>query len=174
MVKKKLKQYGLVGVGIMVAIGFSGVFSYSGLVNTNSQNQDRQEINATLPQENYAEESFDLSVQEQAYLAANNDVVLVNAVYENDSTVYSDLETLPGEMNNRVYVNLVDSSESALTSNYELDVPSALVIGGQPSQTQRGTIPYTLRGADPDRGSIKEVACGVMRDPGDLAATCFS
>ncbi|MFB6158321.1 MAG: hypothetical protein ABEJ95_01530 [Candidatus Nanohalobium sp.] len=175
MSKSRLERYGLILIGIMVAVGFSGMFTYSSIVDTgDSDNQGTQEINATLPESNYSNESFGLSVQEQAYLAVNNDIVFVNALYENTTDRFQNLTELPSEFNDRVYVNLVNNSETYMASDYRLELPSTLIIGGKQSQTQRGTLPYTLKSAGTDSEDIREGICSAMRDLGDLAATCYT
>jgi hypothetical protein len=179
MAKSKIQQFGLVAVGIMVAIGFSGVFSYSGLVNTSdNQNPEEREFNATLPEDHFSEQSYGLSVSEQARLIrqqANENgtfIAFVNVVYDNESEVsdFSDLETLPEEMDNRVYINLIDSSEEAWGTQYQIEPPEAIVVG---TQTRQGRIAVLPQRSETDRASIKETACGSMVQLGDLAATCF-
>jgi hypothetical protein len=171
MAKSKLQQYVLIGVGVMVAIGFSGVFTYGNMVNSSgNQNQDGQQIQAELPSQNYKEGSFNLSVRQQAYLALNEQVVFVNAFYTNDSQQYSGIDSLTSEFSNRVYINVLNGSESTVGSNLDLDMPSALIVGNQPTQRR----PYTLRGAEPDTASIKEGICGAMRDVSEFGATCYA
>lgn len=170
MAKSKFEQYMLIGVGIMVAIGFSGVFTYGGMVNTsNPSDQERQEINATLPSQNYLEGDFNLSVTEQAYLSVNENVVFVNAFYENKSEQYSEIESLTSQFNKRVYINVLNRSESTVATSYSLDMPSTLVVGGQPTQRR----PYTMTSTATDNAAIKEGICRAMRDVSDFGATCY-
>jgi hypothetical protein len=175
MAKSRFQQAMLIGIGIMVAIGFSGIFSYSGLVNTgDSNNQDREEINATLPSNTYTTESFGLSVQEQAYLAVNEQKVFVNAIYDDNASAFEGLESLSTEFGNRTYTNMINTSETAFATGYNLSKPSVLVIGDQPGVMRGRRIPYSIRNTEPDRESIKSGICSAMRDPGNLAAKCFS
>lgn len=170
MAKSKFQQYMLIGVGIMVAIGFSGVFTYGNMVNTSSPNQDQQEIEAELPEQNFSNQSYELSIRQQAYLSVTEEVVFVNAFYENDSSVYNDIQDLPSTFDNRVYVNMINRSDSTIGTNYQLDIPSALIIGDQPSQRR----PYTIQTAEPDRESIQQGVCAAMRNVTQFGATCFS
>lgn len=171
MAKSKFEQYMLIGVGVMVAIGFSGVFTYGSLVNTPDRpNQQEQEIEAELPNQTYQEGSIGLSIREQAYLSVKEEVVFVNGFYENDSTIYLDLEDLPSQFNDRVYINTLNRSETTIGSNLQMEMPSALIIGDQRSQRA----PYTMQRAEPGRESIQQGICTAMRDVTEFGATCFS
>lgn len=161
----------LIGVGIMVAIGFSGVFTYGSMVNSpDSSNQGQQEIEAKLPEQNFSNQSFELSIRQQAYLSVTEEVVFVNAFYNNGSSVYKDIQDLLSTFENRVYVNMINRSDSTIGANYEIDVPSALIVGDQPSQRR----PYTMQTADPNRESIQQGVCSAMRNVTQFGATCFS
>lgn len=160
----------------MVAIGFSGVFSYSGLINTsNTQSPEEQELNATLPENHFSEQSYGLSVAEQAQIIrqrANQNgsfIAFVNVIYENRSD-FSGLETLPEEMENRVYINLINSSENAWGTQYQVEPPEAIVVG---TQTRQGRILVAPKRSKTDRESIKQTVCGSMVQLGNLAATCY-
>ncbi|MFB6100642.1 MAG: hypothetical protein ABEK16_05200 [Candidatus Nanohalobium sp.] len=177
MAKSKLEQYGLVAIGLMVAVGF-GAPALS-IVVTNSQigggasNQDQQRINATLPSQTYSQDSFGLSIREQAYLAVNKKKVFVNAIYRDNASEFQNLESLTAEFNDRVYINFIDRTESAFAASYNLSLPAALVVGDQPGVMRGRRVPYSLRTAEADRQSIKNAVCSAMRNPGDLAAKCF-
>lgn len=160
----------LIGVGVMVAIGFSGIFTYGSMVNTPDSPNQGEEIEAELPGQNFSNQSFELSIRQQAYLSVTEEVVFVNAFYENDSSVYNDIQNLPSNFDNRVYVNMINRSDSTIGTNYEIDIPSALIIGDQPSQRR----PYTIQTADPNRESIQQGVCSAMRNVTQFGATCFS
>lgn len=175
MGKNTFQQAMLIGIGLMVAIGFSGVFTYGNLINSGSTgDQDGQEINASLPSENYIEESYELSVQEQAYLAINNQAVFVNVLYEEENTNQSQLQGIPGQFNNSVYINAVNMSESTFASGVGAEAPSALVIGDQPAQTQRGQIPYSIRESRITEPEVVSTICSAKRDVSSFGATCYS
>lgn len=175
MAKSTFQQAMLIGIGIMVAIGFSGVFTYGNLINTgNTNNQDNQEINATLPSENYIQGSYDLSIQEQAYLSVNNQVVFVNALYTNTTENYTQLGGIPSQFDNQVYINRINMSESTFASQLGAEAPSALIIGDQPARTQRGTRPYTISSSQITQREVVSAICSAKRDVGSFGATCFS
>lgn len=177
MVKSKLNQVFLIGVGVMVAIGFSGIFTWGGLVSTPQQggNQDQQPVNATLPRDNFQENGLNLSIREQRVLAFNKDVVFVNAFYQNSSAPFSDLETLPEEMNSRVFIGVSKANESAIAGQYQLKPPpQTIVLGGNPTRTQRGVVKYSMQSTGPNKSAVKKAACGSFKDLKNLAATCYS
>ena len=170
---KTTQQALMVGSGLMIAVGFmfgivanlSSLTPDSGPSNSNNQ----QEINAELPNNTYSEQDYGLGANEQAYLSVNNEVVFVNALY-NDNTTEFDIEGLNEDFNNRVYVNKVEASESTLNSQLQISqYPSVVVIGDQPTQ-QRG---FTLNRVENDRESLNQAVCGAMRNVGDAAATCY-
>lgn len=168
-VRKKINQYGILLVGLMIGGGFAlgGIVSYSGLVDTNSQQSS--EFNATLPSENYVEGSFGLDRQEQLVLAAQNDVVFVNAFYENEEQFenMSFLESIPGEFNNRVYVQVQNSSSSSpLLIEFGItEFPEAIVMG-----SSRNARALTVESVTEEEVEAK--VCQVVRDWGDFAAKC--
>ncbi|MFO7793550.1 MAG: hypothetical protein R6V35_01080 [Candidatus Nanohaloarchaea archaeon] len=170
MVSRK-EQILMMGGGLMVAIGFMfmGAASLSGLTpdgNTNQGNQ--QEITAEMPNSTYSTESYGLGVNQQAQLAFENEVVFVNAIYENQ-TEFEYLEGLDEEFDGRVYVNYQNSSESDFTNAFDItEFPTIVVIGDQ--QTEQG--PYLDRPQN-NRESVKQSICNGMRNVGDQAAVCF-
>jgi len=176
MAKNTFQQAMLIGIGLMVAIGFSGIFSYSNLANpgSTSNNQDNQEINATMPTQNFAQESYDLSVQEQAYLSVNNQVVFVNVLHRESNQNYTQLQNIPSQFNNQVYINPVNMSESSFATGTGAEAPSALIIGDQPARTQRGTLPYSIRQAQIIQESVVSGICSAKRDVSNFGATCYS
>ena len=172
MVSRK-EQVLMVGGGLMVAIGFMfmSAASLSGLTPSGNPNQgSQQQINAEMPNSTYSTESFGLGVNEQAQLAFENEVVFVNAIYENQSqSQFEYLEGLDEEFGGRVYVNYHDSSESQFTNAFGItEFPTIIVIGDQ--QTQQG--PYLDRPQN-NRESVKQSICNGMRNVGDQAAVCF-
>ena len=176
MGKSTLERYGLIGVGLMVAIGF-GAPAIS-IVMQNQQigqgSQDNQEINATLPNTTFSSESYGLSVKEQAYLSVNEQKVFVNALYEDNSSAFNGLESLASDFEDRVYINMINKTDSPFAAGYNISTPSALVIGDQPGVSRGRRVPYSLGTSEPDKESIKEGICSAMKEPGEFAATCFS
>ena len=170
MVSRK-EQVLMMGGGLMVAFGFMfmGAASLSGLTPSGNPNQgSQQQITAEMPNSTFSTESFGLGVNQQAQLAFENDVVFVNAIYENE-TEFEYLQGLDEDFNGRVYINHQNASESQFTNAFQIDdFPTIIVIGGQ--QTQQG--PYLDRPQN-DRASVTESICSGMRDVGSLAATCF-
>ena len=177
MAKDRFQQAMLIGIGIMVAIGFSGVFTYSNLVqtpNSGNNNDDRQEFNGTLPSENYINGSYELSITEQANLAVNEQVTFVSVLYEDEKINYSQMSGIPQSFNNTVYINAINMSESTFASGRSIPTPSALVIGDQPMRTQRGNIPYSLRTSQITAAEVKSTICSVKRDVTPYGAVCYS
>jgi hypothetical protein len=165
----------LIGIGIMVAIGFSGVFTYSNIVQTGeSRDRDRQEFNASIPSENYIDGSFELSIGEQANLAVNNQVTFVNLLYTDNKSDYSNLQNIPSRFNNSVYINSINMSESTFAANRDITTPSAMVIGDQPTRTRRGTIPYSISTSEISEAQIVSAICGSKREITAFGATCYS
>lgn len=168
------QQILMVAGGLMVAFGFMfmGAASLSGLTPSGSSqpSQEEQQINATLPEENYAEDGFDLSMQEQAYLSVNNEVVFVTAIYSEDASVFDEIDNVHENFDGRVYFSKVNSTETNIDEDLQLtDYPQIIVVGDQ--QTQRA--PYSVRRAENEKSSVVDVICGSMRNVGDVAAACY-
>lgn len=177
MAKSKFQQAMLIGIGIMVAIGFSGVFTYSNIVQTGeSRDRDRQEFNASIPTQNYIDGNFELSIREQANLAVNNQVTFVNLLYTDNKTDYSKMNTIPSTFNNSVYINSINMSESTFAANRDVSTPSALVIGDQPTRTRRGTIPYSISKSEISKTQIVSAVCSSINTDriGQFGATCIN
>ncbi len=130
------EQYGILVFGLLIAGGFAfgGIASYAGLTNTGNQNA-QDEFNATVPDENYVEGSFDLTQREQMVLAYRDNFVFVNVFHnESEENNLSQLKQLPDSFNDRVYVRSSDTSEAS-TMYYayntpQTDLPMAVVVGG--------------------------------------------
>lgn len=132
-----LQQYGILVMGLLIGGGFAfgGIASYAGLVDGGNQN-NQDEFNATVPGENYVNSSFDLTGQEQRLLAYRDNLVFVNVFY-NETEEAPDLEQLPSNFNNRVYVSVADTSQaSSLYYTYDTPttgLPMAVIVGGSQS-----------------------------------------
>ena len=173
MVETK-QQVMMLGGGLMVAFGFMfmGAASLSGLTPSGNPNQGggQQQINATLPEENYAEDGFGLTLSEQAYLSANNQVVFVTAIYDSNPQVFEGLQGVEQEFNGRVYYNQVNFTDTQIDNDLGIqNYPDIIVVGDQ--QTQRG--PYSIARAENSRDSVIDTICSSMRNVGDAAAVCY-
>jgi hypothetical protein len=65
-------------------------------------------------------------------------------------------------------------SESTFASGLGAEAPSALVIGDQPAQTQRGQIPYSIRESRITEPEVVSTICSAKRDVSSFGATCYS
>lgn len=173
MVERK-QQVLMLGGGLMVAFGFMfmGAASLSGLTPSGNPNQggETQQVNATLPEQNYAEDGFGFGLSEQAYLASNNQVVFVTAIYDENPQVFDELQGIEQEFNGRVYYSTVNSTDTQIDNDLGLQsFPDIIVVGDQ--RTQRG--PYSISRAENSRESVINTICSSMRNVGDAAAVCY-
>jgi len=168
-IRKKINQYGILLVGLMIGGGFAlgGIVSYSGLVDTGSS--QREEFDAQLPSQNYIEGSFDLDRQEQLILAAQNDAVFISVFYEDQEQLENMrfLESVPQEFNNRVFIQVQNSSsDSPLLIDFGVtEFPKAIVIG-----SSRSARVATLDEVSKDQ--TENAVCQVIREWGQFAAKC--
>lgn len=157
-------------IGVVTAMGFSlgAIFSYSGMVSTNSA-QDKK-TNLSVPEQSYQEQPFDLSTREQRSLGIENDIVFVNGFYSNRSQK-EDLEKLQDlvkKFDNRVYVSVGNSSAgSDIIQSFGLaDFPRVVVIGGNQNH---GGAPLQ----DVSSGTVSQEICKAFRDLGEQAGQCI-
>lgn len=168
--KKKVEQYGVLFVALLIGGGFAfgGIASYAGIVNTGSSSGDTS-FDASLPDSNYQESSFNMTRREQLVAAARNDVVFVNGFYSSQEQLEQmrSLKQLPADFNNRVYVQLVSSSQpSSLLSVYGItDFPAAVVVG-----SSRGAPAVKVKNVS--RRNIEDAVCKTMRNWGSVSAKC--
>lgn len=173
-VEKKLKQYGILIVGLMIGGGFAfgGIASYAGMVGGGQPSGDNgQQFNASLPDNNFQVESYGLDSREQRILAIQNDVVFVTGLYETEEQLQQiqQLEGVESNFNGRLYVQAVNNSEESVFAQYGItEFPKAVVVGGA---GQRGSISMA---DDVSRQSISSRACQSYRNWGDLSAYCQS
>lgn len=170
------QQIMMLVTGLLVAVGFMFgiVVNLSSLTPSSGQSQtdsgQREEFNAELPENQYSEEDYGLSANEQINLAVNNQVVFVTAIYEDDPSIYDGLEGIEEEFGDRVYFSKANSSETDIGSDLQVsDYPELVVVGDQPSEQQA----FTVETPENDRESVKNAICNAMREPGDQAATCY-
>lgn len=147
-------QFVTLTVGLAMAAGFAfgGMAHYAGIVDAPSAGGgDGGEFDRELPDQNYVEGSFGHSFQELRALAAIHDVVFISVIYEENPPEH-DYSELPGQLSNRVFVELVDSSETSLDAQtQENEYPHAMVIGG----TRDGATVHT----DVTPGNLGAAAC---------------
>ncbi len=165
------QQIGILVVGLLIGGGFAfgGIASYAGL--TNSQAQDRNQVNTTMPSSNYQEEPLSLGPREQRLLAYRNDVVFVNSYYnteEQRQSMNEEFSSLPDQFNGRVYVALANSSSNSdILYQYGLtNFPSTVIVGG--NQQYSGQPINEI-----DAGVVSSEICDAFRQLGSSAGQCL-
>lgn len=161
-------QIGIFVVAILIGGGFAfgGIASYAGIVGNTGQSS-QGEFDAEMPTQNYQESPYNMSLREQQALAYRNDVVFVNAFYENaeQKEQLQRLQELTQRFDNRVYVSVASSSSSSeiLISYGLVEFPSAVVNGGSGvSQPENVTV-----------DQVSEAICDGFRSLGDQSAQCL-
>lgn len=166
----------VLGITLMTAIGFliGPMADYQSRVNAPAaQMEENGNEPGTLPENNYIQGESPLTANEQLALAAENDVVFINAFHSGDTEQLKVLEQVPGNWNNRVYVNVANYSESAIATGYgvrEEDTPVVLVIGSAGQRPEE--LVRELRDGEITEANINTAVCDVIRDWGDQAANC--
>lgn len=160
----------MVAVGLMVGFGFMFgiVFSYAGMIETGGGGPGGDiDFEGELPAENYVEGSFGLGQQEQFALTSRNDVVFVNAYYENEEQLEEMrwLESVPEDFNNRVYVQVTEADSGSPPNLPLSDYPSIAVLGS--SQASPAVEVESV-----SREEVEAAVCDTMRDISDVAAMC--
>jgi hypothetical protein len=163
-----LEQYGIVVVAVLIGGGFAfgGIASYAGIVGDTGQS-NQGEFDAQVPEQNYQETPYNMSLREQRTLAYSEDIVFVNAFYENESQKeqLEPLQNLPDRFDNRVYVSVASSSSSSeiLISYGLVEFPSAVVTGGSSvNQPENVTAQQ-----------VSDAICDGFRSLGDQSAECL-
>lgn len=169
---KKLEQYGVLIVGLLIGGGFAfgGIASYSGIVGGGSGSSGGQQREPPqLPESNVAEGGFNLSVREQVALAYQHDVVFVT-VLEGNRSVELDRQEIVSDFKGRVYVTSVDGEDSVLADTHDLgELPKAVVIS---AGVRNGRLVPRSAAAEPTRQDVTSAVCRVMRNWGSAAARC--
>lgn len=165
------EQYSIAIIGLLIGGGFAfgGIASYAGL--TNSQAQQGNEVNTTMPSSNYMEEPLHLGPREQLSLAYRKDVVFVNSYYnteEQKQQMNEEFSGLPDRFNGRVYVSVANStSNSDILYQYGLtNFPSTVIVGG--NQQYSGQ-PVQEINAD----VVSSEICDAFRQLGSSAGQCL-
>ncbi len=171
-VRKKVNQYGVLIVGLLIGGGFAfgGIASYAGLTGGQSQNSGG-EFNASLPVDMYSDGSYGLTAQEQKVLAVRNDVVFVSGFYEtaDQKQEMTKLRNLTDTFQGRLYVQVVNGTTSGVAARYGVnEFPKVLVMGG--AQTRQGTVLLD----DSSLETVSTTACNSMLSWGSLSAYCQS
>ena len=178
--RKKIKQYIVLGFGLAMAGGFlfGGMFFYASSTPGGGGSPQNQGDAPELPNSSYSDgESFSYGFQTQGALAYNNNVVFVTGVYETeeDKQALSSLESLSQRFEGGVHVQVVNqSSTTSIIQDFGIvDYPQVVVVGGQPiTQGGRQSF-YSQTLSDFSDSSLNSAVCGGFRDLDDeLAAIC--
>lgn len=167
-----VEKYGVLILAILIGGGFliGPMASYAGLTGGNSNPDNNDGPNVTLPSSNYAETPFSHSVQEQLYMAARDDVVFVTGYYNTSAGLEQvrSLQSLQSSFGDRLYLRAVNTSvqEPPVSSTREVTLPAAIVVGG--SQSSPTALVNNVNST-----SLGSAVCDVIRTPGDSAAFCF-
>ena len=169
--KDDLKRYGIFIGGVILSLGFAfgAVVTFAGIVDTQPSGQQGEQVE--LPGENYQESSFDLDQRAQFQLAFQFDVAFVNAYYtdqEEKESMRNDLQDLPAEFNDRVFVQVVNESNRdsiAFSFAGEIeDYPAYIIVGGNQEEANRISDQGLMQ-----RDEVVQDICTVMRDWSGLA-----
>ena len=172
---KELKQYGNLIIAVLITIGFGATFMlYGNGGGAQPDTGEQEEMNFTAPSENYRVGSFNRSYTEQVVIAAQNDVVFVNAFYDNESDreQLEQLESITQSFGDRVYIQVADSSQGAeiISRNSVTEFPSVVVQGGL--MTQRGPAPQQTTVTNITQVNVERAICNTLTDLGGQAARC--
>ena len=177
---KKTKQYGNLLIALMMTIGFGATFMIyaAGAPSGQSPEDSTEELNYEIPESTYTEEGFDKNFQEQAVIAAQNDVAVVTVMYDNESQLESieDMRPINNVFGEKAYIQVIDSGDSLdIPTQAEVtEYPAAVVIGG--SISQRGISPtlQSFESGDFTRTDIEREICRAISDLQGIAAHCRS
>jgi len=176
--KKKLSQYGNLAVALLITVGFGATFLVygggAGGSGSNTPNQEQEAANFTAPSQNYIEGSFDRSFREQVGISSRDNVVFVNAYYDNESQIEDlrKLKQLQESFGDKVYVQILSSTEGGdiITRNGVTDFPSVVVQGVV--NTQRGPAPQAEVVNNVTVRDVEVAVCQTLPDLGSVAAKC--
>ncbi len=170
------EKYGTAVIAILIGGGFAfgGIASYSGLVGGGGGNNVEQQERPELPSQTFTEGTLDLTTNEKAFLAAQNDVVFATGYY-NTSEDKGQLQTVrdvQSEFGEKIYLNYVNSSQ--IPPQTELRQTPAVHIIGAIVQNQRAqpsqNVVYNITESE-----IASGTCNLIRDlPESAVVYCFS
>ncbi|MFB6199707.1 MAG: hypothetical protein ABEJ83_02405 [Candidatus Nanohaloarchaea archaeon] len=161
------KKYLLLAFGIFVAIGFGlpgATFLFQG---GGDSSQPQQDISAAVPNQTFSTESYNLSIREQRFLGYRQNVVFINGFYSNRSQIdqFSFLKNYSDRFSGRVYVNLINNSESTM-EYYFTELPKAVVVGGNPSYRSNPV-------SDVNDQKVSSEVCSAFRSIQVVAGECL-
>lgn len=173
MEKEDLKRYAVLVIGITLSLGFAfgAVQSFSSMVDAPAPQQGQS--NAELPENDRAEEPFNLNIQEQFTLAFQNDIVFVNLYYETEEQKENlqDLGIVEDELGDKIYLTRVNESEAdTLPIEAGIDeYPAFIVVGDNQEAPQR-----TFQGEEFSNEQLASAICDSMATWGEYSSVCQS
>lgn len=175
--KNKFKQYGNLMVALLITVGFGATFLVygGGAGGTGNSNQNQQEQrNFTAPSTQYTEEGFNRSFTEQVVIGARDNVVFVNAIYDNESQIEDlrQLQEIQQIYGDKAYIQIVSSVQASdiVTRNGITNYPTVVVQGG--IMTQRGPGPQQEVVQNITVRNVEEAICKTLSNLGSVAARC--
>lgn len=175
--KKKLKQYGNLMVAVLITIGFGATFLVYGGGGGGAgspSNQDQEQRNFTAPGQQYTETGFNRSYLEQVVIAAQQEAVFVNAIYDNETQIEElrQLQQLQETYGDKAYIQIVSSTQvpEVVTRNSVTEFPAVVVQGGV--LTQRGPAPQQQKVENITVRNVEEAICSTLNNLGSAAARC--
>ncbi|MFB6180511.1 MAG: hypothetical protein ABEJ93_01410 [Candidatus Nanohalobium sp.] len=176
-----MKQYLVLIVGLLMAGGFAfgGMASYSSMVNTDTQNQQNNR-KASLPNKTFVNGSFDLTLNQRARLARQNDVVFLSAIYNSTEgrKQFKGLQNISENFEDRAYISVVKASNSEIVQEFSItEYPNALGIGYKslragPNGRVR-IIPRPVEGELTSENIAREI-CNMFNEWGEIDTYCTS
>ncbi|WEL19136.1 hypothetical protein [Candidatus Nanohalococcus occultus] len=157
----------LFGLFFAGSFAFGGIANYGNMISTpNSQNSGgSNQQPATLPSTNYQETGFNVSMEDRRNLARMNDVVFVSLLY-NTSEQREQLQSLEGleaNFNGRVFIEVVNSSETTRFITLGEGTPRAVLISARQSAAVV---------SEPTSSNIASAACSSLINWGSTASYC--
>jgi len=146
--KSDMKRYGVLFFGLLMAAGFTfgGMMSMSSMVQSPSGSGDSNNIeDAELPESHYSEDGFNLTDDQELYLAATHSKVFVTGYYSTESQkqMLSQLREVQDTFGDAVYIQLSDESSGRLLDQTGIsDYPAIILNAGV---TQQGRLKVTSK-----------------------------
>jgi hypothetical protein len=174
----KLKQYGNLFIAVLITVGFGATFLVYGGGGAGgsgpSQNQNQEQRNFTAPSQQFSETGFNRSYIEQTVIAARQEAVFVNAVYDNESQIeeLGQVRQIQERYGEKTFVQIVSSTQvpEIVSRNGITEFPAVAVQGG--IITQRGPAPQQESVTNITVRNIEEAVCNTLNNLGSAAARC--
>ena len=174
----KLKQYGVLAIGLAMAGGFAfgGIFSYAGLTPSgNGQQQGGQRDVPELPNSTFSEgESFEYGFRTQAAFAQRDNLVFVTGIYSSQEELdrMKSYEDFASTFEGNIYIQLVNESNNPSVARELgiIDYPKTVVVGGNTEVRNGRVVPSSETLEDISKSRVREAICGVFRE---RPATCI-